>query len=79
MLIKNFVCAQLPFPFFFLPSSLSFSFFIPHLIPATAKESRGVLKLIGGYGRSLAAKQALVNFWAEGVLLIRAILVIITL
>ena len=61
---KNFVCAQLPFPLFPLPSS--FLLFLPplfpHLLPATAKESVGALKLVSGSRQSADAKRHLVNF-----------------
>jgi len=47
MLIKNFVVAQLPFPFFFLASSLLLFILplFPHLLPATAKKSGAVASL----------------------------------
>jgi len=64
MLIKNFMGAQLPFPFFFLPFSLLIFLLLllPHLLPATAKESGGALQLPSENGRSRAAKRHLVNF-----------------
>ena len=51
MLVKNFMGAQLPFPFFLLPSSFSFSF-----ISTSSPKSRGVLKLVSG------SKRHIVNF-----------------
>ena len=63
MLIKNFVGAQLPFSFFFLPSS--FLLFLLSLFPhlsATARNLEGALKLFGGSGCSPAAKRHLMNF-----------------
>ena len=63
MLIQNFMDTQLPFPFF-LPSSLLLFLLplFPHL-PATAKETVGALKLLGGSGRSLAAERHFSEFW----------------
>ena len=64
MLIKNFVGAQLPFPFFslLLPSSFSFYVYFHIFTRPHAKESAGSLKLVSGSGQSPAAKRHLVNF-----------------
>ena len=77
MLIKNFVGVQLPFP---LPISflLVLLSLFPHLLPATAKESTGALKLVSESGRSPAAT-TFSEFRADRVLLMRTILLIITL
>jgi len=54
-------------PFFRLSSSYPLLLLplCPRLLPATAKESVGALKLVSGSGRSPAAKRDLVNFWLE--------------
>ena len=73
---KNFVGAHLPFPFFPSPSSLLFFLpLFPHFFPDTATESAGVLKLVSGRSRQTTFSE----FWAERLLLVRTILVIITL
>jgi len=62
MPIENFVGAQLPFPFFFVPSSLLLLPLFPNFLTATAKKSRVALKLLSGSERNMAAKRHLVNF-----------------
>ena len=70
---------KLPFPFFSLPSSLLLFLIplFPHLLPATDKESAGALKPLVGPGGARPPND-FSEFWAERVLLVMAILVIIT-
>jgi len=58
MLIENYVGAQLPFSFFSLPFSLLLFFLLlcPRLLPATAKESGGLLKLFSSKVRKSSSQ-----------------------
>ena len=55
-----------PFPSFpCLPLSFFLLSLFPHILPATAKESVGALKLVSRSGRSPAAKRHIMNFGLE--------------